>query len=248
MDGDKKIARVRTAKPGVPRWLMTFADLMALLFALFVLMLSFSEIDSDKFRKNAGPISAAFTGTAQIIPDTSVAIPLPPSEAEQPIEELIREWKDQILDHLRTSMPREIASKEIILVEKEYEVIIRFPDATAFPSGSAELKDRVLAILDRIGEVMADASGQILVSGHTDDVPISTAAFRSNWDLSTARAVSVIHYLLDAGRLDSGRVTAQGFADSRPLAANDSPENRAVNRRVEIAIQMPFDEFEALRR
>lgn len=235
---------VRSAKPGIPRWMLTFADLMAILFALFVMMMSFSEIDSDKFRRNAGPISAAFTGTARIIPDLSVAIDLPVPEFD-PIEEAMREWKEEVVDHLRTRLAREIAEQEIILVEKEHEIVIRFPDKTAFLSGSAELKKRALPILDRVGEVLVGASGQILISGHTDDVPISTATFRSNWDLSSARAVSVVHYLLAGGLLDAGRVTAQGFADSRPLLANDDPANRAVNRRVEIAIQMPFEEFEA---
>lgn len=95
-----------------------------------------------------------------------------------------------------------------------------------------------LPAIDRIVEILARAEGGILVSGHTDNQPIFTSQFRSNWDLSTERAVSVVHRLLKDKKIDPKRITAMGFGDSRPLKSNDTPEGRSVNRRVEIAIEM----------
>jgi len=94
-----------------------------------------------------------------------------------------------------------------------------------------------LEILDRVAKALAETNGQLMVSGHTDDVPISTGRYRSNWDLSSARASSVVHYLLKNKLIAPGRISATGYADSRPLVPNNSAENRATNRRVEITIR-----------
>lgn len=220
--------------------MVTFADLMALLFAFMVMMLSFSEVDSDSFRRNAGPMRTAFNKPAGMLPQPGskgVSI-MPPVEIGPLATRPEDSWKDEFLDTLRDAMSEEIARKMIVIVERDNAVVIRFPDTTAFPSGSDTLRPRALPALDRIAVVLATTEGRILVAGHTDNVPISTAKFRSNWDLSTARAVLVVHRLLANGQVDAARVTAQGFADSRPLAANDSAQNRAANRRVEIAIEV----------
>lgn len=124
-------------------------------------------------------------------------------------------------------------------MEFERQIVLRFPDATAFASGRSELQDSILPAIDRLAEILRGVEGQIVVSGHTDSLPIVTDRVRSNWDLSVMRAVSLVHYLIKDDRLAVGRVTAQGFADSRPLTGNDSTDGRAQNRRVEIALDMP---------
>ena len=93
--------------------------------------------------------------------------------------------------------------------------------------------------LDRIADVLARTNGEIFISGHTDDRPISTSRYRSNWDLSSVRAVSVIHRLLRHPNLNRGRVSAVGYADTRPRGSNDSADGRAENRRVEIKVEIP---------
>jgi len=216
--------------------MVTFADLMALLFALFVLLLSFSEVDSDSFQKNAGPMREAFNMLESPAALQRQSLPMERAEAGQLEEEV---WKDDLMYHLRVNMAREISREEITLVEKDREIIIRFPDATAFPPGGSRLTEKVMPTIDRVAEVLANAEGQIVVAGHTDNIPISTSVFRSNWDLSTSRSVSVVHRLLTNPNLPPDRVTAQGFADSRSLATNETPEGRSANRRVEISIQMP---------
>jgi chemotaxis protein MotB len=224
----------------MPAWMVTYADLMALLLCLFVLLLSFAEINSDSFRKNAGPIAEAFNVDPSSLPSRLIPSPvvtLIPLDAE-PAETSQR----RVTERLEDILVKEIEGSMVDVVEKESAVVIRFPGRAAFPSGSAELTDSFLPILDKIGRTLAATKGQVIVAGHTDDTPIATRMFRSNWDLSSARAVSVVHQLLAQGEITPDRVTAQGFADSRPLVANDTPENRGKNRRVEITVRMDEDE------
>jgi chemotaxis protein MotB len=96
--------------------------------------------------------------------------------------------------------------------------------------------------MDRISAVLAAKPGRILVAGHTDDVPISTGRFRSNWELSSARAVTVLHSMLRNNDIDEERIVVQGFADTQPLVDNDSPQHRAMNRRVELILKRGIDE------
>ena len=234
MDGQTTSA---AKKRGAPRWMVTFADMMTLLLALFVLLLSFAEIDSDSFRKNAGPIAEAFhtKNIIQIAPtlpkSQRLDLRMGPSDAE-----LRTRQKYEFLDNLRTQMSREIAEARVQILEEGDKIIVRFPAQSAFPSGSMELSPTILHALEKIARVLAANKGQILVSGHTDNAPISTERIRSNWDLSAQRAVSVVHYLLQVADIDPARITTQGFADSRPLHPHDTPERRARNRRVEISI------------
>jgi len=138
----------------------------------------------------------------------------------------------------RRSLERELAESRIVLVDKGDRIIIRFPGATSFLAGSAQLAGEFEPTLNRIASILRATKGQILVAGHTDSSPISTARFRSNWDLSSARAVTVVHFLIEQAGVRPGRIAAQGFASSRPLVKNDTPENQARNRRVEISIEI----------
>lgn len=217
--------------------MVTFADMMTLLLALFVMLLSFAEIDSDSFRKNAGPISEAFhtRNIIQISPtlpkSQRVELKMGPGDAE-----LRTRQKEEFLDNLRTQLSREIAEARVHILEEGDRIIVRFPAQSAFHSGSMELSPAILPALEKIAKVLEAHKGQILVAGHTDNAPISTERIRSNWDLSTQRAVSVVHHLLRVADIDPARISVQGFADSRPLEPHDTPERRARNRRVEISV------------
>ena len=246
----------KIARPaGAPRWMVTFADLMALLFALFVLLLSFSDIDSESFRRNAGPISEAFNAkptalptaipkveTTLPTPTTSLRLDLEPLEEESDPERLRAQAKASLLDQLRSALAEEIARKQVELILRDKFVVIRFPSKFAFTSGAEGLTDAIMPTIDSISRVLARTPGKIVIAGHTDDTPISTARFRSNWELSSARAVSVVHRLLTNRRIDPRRIASQGFAEHRPLGSNDLPESRAKNRRVEISVEVPVAE------
>ena len=137
---------------------------------------------------------------------------------------------------LEKSMAEEIADGLVAVETQGNSVIVRLPEEIAFPSGSDQLSPSIIPILADVGNALQDSPGLIVVSGHTDDQPISSTEFRSNWELSTDRAVSVVHEFMTQSNIDPERLSAVGFADTRPLAPNDTPENRAQNRRVEISI------------
>lgn len=121
------------------------------------------------------------------------------------------------------------------------KIIVRIREKGSFASGSADLDSGFSDVLERIGQAVVDTPGGVVVAGHTDNIPIHTARFRSNWELSSGRAVSVVHALLDNTEIDPTRVTIEGYADSRPLVPNDTAENRAVNRRVEMVLERGED-------
>ncbi|MBT3991759.1 MAG: OmpA family protein [Rhodospirillaceae bacterium] len=253
---------------GVPTWIVTFADLMALLLCMFVLLLSFASMDINRYRSIADSMKEAFGVTlvsklAGVIEKEGdiarknirsrtakpiVQLELPPAEAQGPkdteaekIPKTLKKGPDKIIDaveQLRKAIPDQKISDAISIEEQDGDIVLRFPDKTAFPPGTDGIAKSFLPTLRNLAEKIAGLEGQIIVSGHTDNVPINTARYRSNWDLSTARAVSVIHILVQHAGIDVSRVTAQGYADSRPLASNDTPEGRAKNRRIEIAIQV----------
>jgi chemotaxis protein MotB len=144
-------------------------------------------------------------------------------------------------EELKENLDQEI-SEGLLDVEREStKIIIRIQEKGSFPSGHATLNPEFFQVISKITDVIAHTPGKIIVAGHTDNIPISTARFRSNWELSSARAVTVVHAMLSNAALDENRFLIQGFADSRPLVPNDSGENRAKNRRVELIIQRGED-------
>lgn len=115
-------------------------------------------------------------------------------------------------------------------------VLIRIREKGSFGSGKSELKAEFQPILKQIANVLKQRDGQFIIAGHTDDIPIETRQFRSNWDLSSARAASVVHFFIQQGDIDPERIEIRAHSDNLPLVPNDSWENRAKNRRVEISV------------
>ncbi len=158
--------------------------------------------------------------------------------ADQVIE---KELQDQLAE-LQGALKEQIDKGLISLEKEDKKIIIRIQEKGSFGSGSARLDPGFYKVIDRISQVLATRPGKILVAGHTDNIPIRTGRFRSNWELSSARAVTVLHALLRNPELDQKRVVVQGFADTRPIASNDTPQGRAKNRRVELIILRGRDE------
>lgn len=235
-----------------PKWLVSFADLMSLLFAMFVMLLSMAKFDDARFEENAGPISGAFTEKPpaskgkqpQTKPETTrLQIELPKvfeqaraleEEEEPPPQDPV----EDVATKLRFVIAEELKDDQVEVLKRDNLVIIRFRDRAAFALGDRELSPEIFKTLEKIADILAKTPGRIRVEGHTDDIPIATTLFRSNWDLSAGRAASVVHHLLMNRLIDPARVSAEGFADSRPLMANETPEHRAMNRRVEISIEI----------
>jgi chemotaxis protein MotB len=255
-----------------PKWIVTFADMMSLLMCFFVLLLSFSEIDAQRYRKIAESMAIGFGGGTPLIleggapgsstpafaPDSAQPTPIdetfqPPAvktsdsdaaaiiaQAKASIDALIQETQNDTSD-LAAQLQAQIGKGEVELETRGRRIVLRIREKGSFGSGSADLQAEYRGLMHKVATLLADKPGDIQVQGHTDDIPIATDRFRSNWELSSARAVSVAEELLQLDVLDSRRVTVMGHADTRPLAANDSAENRARNRRVEIVIQQRID-------
>jgi chemotaxis protein MotB len=255
-------------KPGIPAWVVTFADLMSLLMCFFVLLLSFSEIDAQKFKQIAGELSKAFgvqrevpaleipKGTSPIFDKFSPAPPEPTvvnqvkqtttderpeletlrSPTEQAIEAALDETREQQMDKIMAVLEQAASEGKVDIAQDRHRIIIRIEEKGSFPSGSAELTWEFEGLLLDMAEVLADIPGKLTIEGHTDNVPIRTDRFASNWNLSAARAAAVANVLLAAGDIDPQRLSVKGLADTRPRVPNASPSNRAKNRRVEIII------------
>ncbi|MEL0167655.1 MAG: flagellar motor protein MotB [Pseudomonadaceae bacterium] len=269
--------------PGIPAWVMTFADLMSLLMCFFVLLLSFSEIDAQKFKQIAGELSAAFgvqrevpaleipMGTSPIFDKFSPGKPEPTpvdsvrqqtteqdpkldtlreemeADVQKQVQETTKEQIDTSMDALREVLENELAQGRLQLEHDRKRIIIRVEEKGSFPSGSADMTDEFHDMLDRVAQVLAKLPGEITIEGHTDNIPIHTNRFQSNWDLSAARASSVANALLLNDTIKPERMRVQGYAETRPRASNEWPETRALNRRVEIILDLSgsIEEYEA---
>lgn len=136
-----------------------------------------------------------------------------------------------------STMKADIQSGAVEVETRNRRIVIRVKEQGSFPSGSATLRPSFIPIMDRIREAIKGINGIYSVEGHTDDLPISTARFRSNWDLSSARAVSVAHELMKNKEMDPANFTVVGFADTKPMVPNTDEASRARNRRVEIVVE-----------
>jgi chemotaxis protein MotB len=143
---------------------------------------------------------------------------------------------------LRRLLKTEIKEGQIDVESTARTILIRIREKGSFASGSALLNSSFVGVIDKIANALTQIEGRIAVEGHTDNVPINTFAYPSNWDLSAARSVAVVRRILDIAPLEPTRVTASGFADTRPQAINSTFEGRARNRRVEIVVKQPLDE------
>lgn len=258
-DGAPKAEEAR----GVPAWVMTFADLMTLLMCFFVLLLSFSEMDVAKFKQLSGSMKEAFgvqseievktipKGTSVVAQEFSPGKPEPTALNQirqftidtnrNTLDAIERELKalDATKEHarrLRMALKEEIERGDVSIQTEGMKVIVHIMENASFQSGLAEVRPSFLPVLGKIAGLIDSNSGDVTVSGHTDDVPIRNNRFRSNWELSASRAVSVTHEMLKSPTIDPERIIVTGHADTRPHAPNDSVENRAKNRRVDISI------------
>lgn len=248
---------------GVPAWVMTFADLMTLLMCFFVLLLAFSEMDAAKFKQLSGSMKDAFgvqaevevrtipKGTSVVAQEFSPGKPDPTSinavrqftidSNRNTLDALDRELKEieETREHarrLRLALKEEIKAGSVAIQTEGMKIIVNILENASFDSGYAEVREEFMPALTKIANLIDNNSGEVTVSGHTDNIPIRNERFRSNWDLSTSRAVSVAHELLAVSDLSPGNIMVTGHADTRPNAPNDTPENRAKNRRVDISI------------
>ncbi len=231
---------------GAPTWMVTFGDLMALLFTLFVLLFTYSTLDVEKYKALAGSLREAFGSsfneTLTSDQPGSIEIKSVPEEvSEEDLLVAAKEAQEQRTIDFENTLKKTIAENlpdTGIEVDRESGIVtLRFPSEIAFLTGSADITLDFEIMLHRIAEVLVEAKGTIIVGGHTDNVPLSPGAhYKSNWELSAGRAAAVALVLLENKGISPQNLTIQGFGDSRPRIDNETIENRAMNRRVEISI------------
>ena len=221
------------------RWLVSYADFITLLFAFFVVMYSISSVNEGKFRTVSDSIKAALN---PIVSPASTAVPFTIGQNKavtvNPTIDTIKEPAVRRLREIMRSLKNE--TKLDIIQVKELangDIVLTLPDTVLFRTGEAVLRPEARPFIQAISEVLIELDRHVRVEGHTDNVPISTAQFPSNWELSATRAVTVVRTLSELYGLPADHLTAVGHADSRPLADNLTPEHRAKNRRVELVVQ-----------
>ncbi len=217
--------------PGAPGWITTFSDLMSLLLTFFVLIVSFSSIQQVKFQKALGSLKA-YLG---VLPKQESAffqrqlvVPQMTDEGTRRMKRLAKELKKIIKKrNLQSRIKYEFTTKGLL---------IRIDSPVLFDLGKAQIKPEAYPVLDKVIEMTRDWDNEIRIEGHTDDLPIHSSRFPSNWELSAARALSVLRYFLKNG-IEPQRLAAVGYGEYHPLVPNTSAENRARNRRVEIYVE-----------
>jgi len=245
-------------------WLMTYADMATLLLTFFVLMLSISVVDVQRYKEIASSMRTALGGV-QKAPGGAETKPVPatnfgpgmldgrpglldknskpskpkPKQTKADVARLRAKQVHKREQELKIALAHDINSGKIHLSATDNAVIIRIQEKASFPSGSAQLEGSFDPVVREIAKALNQTSDKIVVTGYTDDVPISSPRFRSNWDLSAARAVTVLLSLAKTG-VNPQRLAARGMGENDPIVPNDSPAHRAMNRRVEIAVVPPL--------
>lgn len=236
------------APAGAPAWMATFSDLMTLLLCFFVLLFSMSSLDIAKFTAFIN----SYSGSTGIIDGGEVllnsngmlggGVENVPEEEDRKAAENIKQITIE-MENIKEALDKFLKSEGLdnkVTVEQDgEEVVLTFEDFMLFDSGLAVIKPDGLEVLGKIGNEIKQYLEDDYIAraeGHTDNLPINSLIFPSNWELSASRAISVAKYLINDIGISPMRISAEGFGEFYPIATNDTPEGRAQNRRVEIKI------------
>lgn len=229
MKGDlytvKKNRRRHSEEDNKPdRWVVSYADFITLLFAFFTTMYAISHVDLGKLERFAGSMKSAFNAAGSGLSGTSIIEGIRPiSQADLKLEHIIRSGfsKFDIIDGITVSYTGRGVS-------------VSFEDSILFESGSATVRKEGRVFLDTIADLIKATSNRVVIEGHTDNIPIRSAKYGSNWELSAARATSVLWHLVHEYGVRPERLSVSGYGEFRPIATNATPDGRAKNRRVEV--------------
>ena len=215
---------------GIMRWLLTYADLITLLMAFFIVMYAISKVDIVRYQQLVRALANIFTGgSAMILPELGGGSSVvPPEEPGDPLSALAAGVSEYIAE--------QGLKNEVFITINEQGVIISFTGSVLFDRGEAKLRPEAIPILDKIAAFLKTVPNYIGVVGSTDDLPINTVQFPSNWELSVIRATTVIRYFTENAGLNPARFVALGYGEYHPLFPNTSEENRKKNRRVDVII------------
>ncbi len=223
-----------------PPWMLTFCNLMLLMISFFIILVALSNVEHGRIVSFVKGFQLSF----DILPGG-----LKTDKGEEMLmssKDIVTSDKDpfgleQALDLMGAERPDSL-TKGIEVYSREEGVVVNMSDATLFDLGSADIKPAAYPMLDKIGDIIERSSFFVNIEGHTDNLPINTQRFPSNWELSATRAVNILRYFLKTKDVSSYRFSAVGYGGYRPLFPNDTPEHRAKNRRVMIVFYMNLSE------
>jgi chemotaxis protein MotB len=206
------------------RYLITYSDLITLLLGLFIILYAISNIDSKKYEQVLSAFGSTFGSQRQVLNiNTSSS-----NNSIVPAPKLIDRISELIQEHS--------FGDYVKLEENERGITIHIMDQILFNSGSAKLEPKSYEVLSKLAELIRGLPNDLRIEGHTDNVPIKSSEFPSNWHLSVARALSTSYYLMDKEKLPQEKLSVVGYSEYKPIASNESPEERSKNRRVDIII------------
>jgi len=218
---------------GAPAWMATYGDMVTLLLCFFVLLFSFATLDVQKFKA----IAVSMNGSLGVL-DSGMTLSMEPLvnsfPADSPTEE-VEEFK-KLYEEMSEYIKENNLEASITLRLDERGLLVRFLDNVLFDSGKADLTPNARDIINKVAEIIRQNDKNIRIEGHTDNVPINTFRFPSNWELSTTRAVNVVKYLIEVNGINAYRLSASGYSDQHPVADNNTAEGRQKNRRVDMVI------------
>jgi len=213
------------------RWLLTYADLITLLLALFIVMYSISRIDTKKFGKVSKAFNTALSGTNGTLKNAEAILQKDHLDKLVKIDKLLN-----IQTQIRGFVASQGMEKDIDVILEKNDLTVHVTESAFFESGKADIKLKAKKFLRSLSSVLKQIPNEIRVEGHTDNIPISTPQFPSNWELSVMRATKVVRFLTERCGIKPKRISALGFGEYKPRFPNDTPGNRRRNRRVDIVI------------
>ena len=234
------------------RWLVSYADFITLLFAFFVVMYALSSVNEGKYRVLSNSLTNAFRNVPINVSSQALTpqSPMPPprttpaakpSAQQEKAKQAQRDRMKNMAKEIMEALAPLVQQGKVRVLETSRGVTIEIADSALFSVGQALLNVESTRALRTVAEVIATSDFPVTIEGHTDNVPIKTAQFPSNWELSAVRATTVLRIFADAG-VPSDRLTAIGYGETRPVDANESIEGRARNRRVSIQIDSALPE------
>ncbi|MFZ7125684.1 MAG: OmpA/MotB family protein [Desulfobacterales bacterium] len=221
---------IQTEEPAPGGWQVVFSGFVLIMLCFFIMLSSFATMEEAKVLQ----FVEAFSSSVSILPGGAKLAKGPRILPESPDIVGADEEMAQVFAEIKEWAEKRGLEGQLTLELTAKGLILRFNDSLVFGSGSADLAPDASEILDEIGTILLQRPLHARVEGHTDNLPIQNRQFPSNWELSTARAVNVLRYFAEQKRIPANRLTAVGFSEFHPLAANDTEAGRAINRRVEI--------------
>jgi chemotaxis protein MotB len=237
-------APINAAGPSRDRWLISYADFVTLLLAFFVTIYAISRLDNSKLLDAQHSIQRAlnapvFLGGFPLAPEVG-DLSAPGARGDLPAAGLRASPQTQIEEIAHTvqeSLRDKPDYQDIRLMVTGRGLVIHLPEFLFFSTGEAQIRPEAAPLLDRLADILGKFPNQLAVEGHTDNRPINTYQFPSNWELSVHRATSLVRYFVEKGRLDPARFAAAGYGEFAPLAPNNDESGRRLNRRVDIVIK-----------